>query len=81
MNVNVVERGYNVAALYSPIALSRHYVENRLHSLRVDSSAVQELSGHSGAGSHRARVVVLPATNGPKNAVLHGIVALYYGTL
>jgi hypothetical protein len=39
MNVSVAERGYNVAGLYSPIAISRHYVENRLQSLRVDSSA------------------------------------------
>jgi hypothetical protein len=55
-------------AVCSPIAISRHYVENRLQSLRADSSAggTIELSGHSGTSSHRARVVVLPATDGPK---------------
>ena len=39
MNVNVADGGYNAAELYSPLALSRHCVENRLQSLRVDSSA------------------------------------------
>lgn len=67
MNVNDSERGYNAAVLYSPIAISRHYVENRLQTLRVDSSAggTTELSGHSITNSHRARVAVLPATDGP----------------
>jgi len=65
INVNVADSSHNAAGLYSPIAISRHYVENRLQSLRADSSAggTTELSGTS---SHRARVVVLPATDRPK---------------
>jgi hypothetical protein len=61
MNVNVAERGYNVAGLYSPIAISRHYVENRLQSLHVDSYAggTRELSGHPVTSSHRARCPLL----------------------
>ena len=84
MDVNVAERGYNVAGLYSPIVISRHYVENRLQSLRVDSYAggtVPQLSGHSGTRSHRGSMAVLPATNGPKTLCFteqsHYTVALY----